>query len=266
MAEITPFDNARFLIDLATKLQDERQSDGEHRFTPEVRGQIALLEEMSVINNCVYSLFDFEQYRYIFHTENLFNLIGVKPEQQHKEWDPAYLALIEDRKPIETFIALRKQYLAMIPANQRTGFQSVTCGVYAMNLRGKRLRGMYCARPLTFDRSGNVKLSFDSLSDVKNLMLPEPGYWIRFSTGKSTHHWHSHHQQFVAKDIASPREIEFIGLWKSGLSIPEIAAQASVSSYTVKNQLANARQRLLARDNTSLSQLATLAGLLTEPF
>lgn len=227
---------------------------------------MALLDEMAVFNKCVYSLFDFEKHRYIFHTRNLFSFIGLPPNQQGSKWSPDYLSLIEDRKPIETFLALRKQCLNQLTDISRQHFRSTTCGAYAVNLMGRRLRGCYQAMPLTFDQSNNVKLSFYSISDVIELMVPEAGYWIRFSTDCRVYHWHSHTQKLIDKDLVSPREIEFITLWKTGHSIREIAQKLHVSPYTVKNQLANARKRMLARDNTALAHLCTLAGTLPPRF
>ncbi|WP_325638721.1 response regulator transcription factor [Parapedobacter sp.] len=259
-------DNIPVLIDLANQLQDEWYPGCEINCSPALRAQMALLEEMSIRNKCVYSLFDFEKYQYIFHTKNLFDFVGLGPDQQPSKWDSSYLSLIEDRNPVAIYLALRKTFIANLTPKQREDFHSTTCGAYFLNLKGQRLRGMYRATPLTYDRSGNVKLSFDSVSNIKELMMPESGHWIRFAAGEKIHHWHSQTQQIVTKDILSPREIEFINLWKSGFSIPQIADHFHVSVHTVKNQLTNARHRLLARDNTSLAQLATLIGVLNPAF
>src|SRR5690606_12632990 len=105
------FDNIAFLINLAANLEDGWQPGYESRYPPELRAQMALLEEMALRNNVVYSLFDFEKHHYIFHTRNLFSLIGL-PQQQAK-WNSTYLSLIEDHRPVENFVALRKQCLAM---------------------------------------------------------------------------------------------------------------------------------------------------------
>ena len=261
MTEADHVDNTRFLIGLAEQLQDNWQPGHSDRFPPDLQAQLALLEQMAELNKCVYSLFDFEKHQYIFHTRNLFSIIGLPPNQTNARWDPSYLRLIEDWKPIERFLALREQVLSNLSAEEKVGFRSTTCGAHVLNLKGKRIRGCYQARALTFDKSGNVKLSFDSVSDVKELMVNESGHWMRFAAGDKVYHWHSHTEQLVAKDIVSPREIEFINLWKSGLSVPEIAKRVCVSNYTVKNQLANARRRMLARDNTSLVRLFSVFGL-----
>lgn len=266
MPHTTRLDNIPVLIDLANQLRNEWYAGREIDFSPVLRAQIALLEEMAIRNKCVYSLFDFENYQYIFHTKNLFDFIGLEPDQQPSKWDSSYLSLIEDRNPVAIYLALRKTFLANLTPKQRENFHATTCGAYLLNLRGQRLRGMYRATALTYDRSGNVKLSFDSVSNIKELMVHESGHWIRFAAGEKIHHWHSRTQQIVPKDILSPREIEFINFWKSGFSIPQIAEHFCVSIHTVKNQLTNARHRLLARDNTSLAQLATLIGVLKPAF
>ena len=266
MPDTTGFDSTLVLVDLANQLQDEWHDGHEINCSPAARAQMALLEEMAIRNKCVYSLFDFEKYQYIFHTKNLFSFIGLDPDQKPSKWDSSYLSLIEDRNPIAIYLALRKDFLAGLTVEQRQHFRSTTCGSYLLNLKGQRLRGMYRATPLTYDGSGNVKWSFDSISNIKELMVPESGHWIRFAAGEKIQYWHSRTEQTVAKDILSPREIEFLNFWKSGLSIPEIAKHFYVSVHTVKNQLTNARQRLLARDNTSLAQLATLIGVLKPAF
>lgn len=266
MSDTSGFNNNNFLIELANQLEDQWHPTYEADYLSSVHSQIALLEEMALLNKCVYSLFDFEKYQYIFHTKNLFNFIGLETDKRPSKWDSSYLSLIEDHNPITIFLALRKDFVANLTLEQRKNVHFTICGSYLVNLKGQRLRGMYRARPLTYDKLGNVKLSFDSVSNIKELMVPDTGHWIRFSAGDKIRHWHSRTEHIVSKDILSPREIDFINLWKSGLSIPEIAKQAYVSVYTVKNQLTNARHRLLARDNTSLAQLATLIGVLKPTF
>lgn len=266
MPHTTGFDNVTVLIDLAHQLQYERHAGRDINSSPALRAQIALLEEMAIHNKCIYSLFDFENHQYIFHTKNLFDFIGLDPNQHQSKWNSSYLSLIEGRNPVAIYLALRKTFLTNLTPKQRENFHATTCGVYLLNLRGQRLRGLYRATPLTYDSSGNVKVSFDIVSDIKELMVQEPGHWIRFAAGEKVHHWHSRAQQIVPKDILSPREIEFIDLWKSGFSIPQIAEYFCVSIHTVKNQLTNARHRLLARDNTALAQLATLIGVLKPAF
>lgn len=260
------FCNSKILVELASQLQESWHPGYEDQYPSVLRGQLALLEEMAELNKCVFSLYDFEKNKYIFHTKNLFDFIGLELDHKSYKWDSSYLSLIEDRDPIKIFLALRRKFLTGLTSQQRANFQSIACGSYLINLKGQRLRGMYRAWPLTYDTLGNVKLSFDSVSNIKELMLPKSGHWIRFATVKKIHYWHSENEQVVTKDILSPREIEFISLWKSGLSIPEIADHLYVSPHTVKNQLTNARQRLLARDNTSLAQLATLMGVFRSGF
>ncbi|ODS86106.1 MAG: hypothetical protein ABS46_01490 [Cytophagaceae bacterium SCN 52-12] len=71
-------------------------------------------------------------------------------------------------------------------------------------------------------------------------MTAGEGFWMYFRAGKKIFHWHSHKKELVAKHIVTAREKEIIGLWRSGLSIPEIAEKLFVSVVTVKNQFHNA--------------------------
>ncbi|WP_028297216.1 response regulator transcription factor [Olivibacter sitiensis] len=254
------------LVDLAEILQRCQDPTTEVNALPEIMGHFAFLERIALQDNCVYSLFDFNAYRYLFHTKTLFSLIGLNPGITSPRWDSSYVAMLTDRKPIHQFLFLRKQFVSRFKLSDYRAVQFVACGCYSTNLEGKQLRGFYRSRPLTYDAAGDVAVAFDCVSDVKPLMVTERGYWIRLSADEHICYWHSNTGKLIMKDIISPREIELIMLWRSGLSIPEIADRVCISTFTVKNQLANARQRMLARDNSSLVLLCTLIGILPPTF
>lgn len=260
------FENSRFLLNLAEKLRRERQLGEPPIYSPEVSVLTGLLEEMAVHNQRIYSLFDFEEYVYLFHTRNLFDVIGLDPGTENPKWNHAYISLLEDHKPVERFVAIKDKITERFSEAAMTGLQCVACGCYAVNLKGERIRGLYRSLPLSFDDQGHTKVCFDSLSNIRDLMLPEPGYWMRFSFANHVFCWHSHSGRLVEKDIITPREKELITLWKKGLSIPQISDAIHISAFTVKNQLSNARKKLLARDNTSLVQLCVAAGILAPAF
>lgn len=266
MTNVVQFKSRKFLLDFAERLREEWKEGENNLYSSKLTTQIAILEETSKYNNCVYSLFDFEKYTYLFYTQNLFDLIGLSPQAKEKKWDHAYLSAAQDLKPVEKFLTLRENVLAAHSDALPDNFQSAIGGCYITNLQGIKMRLLYRSRPISFTSSGNVKISFDCVSNITNLMVSEPGYWIRFTLNNKSFCWHNNNKKLLPKDIISPREAEFITLWNSGLSIPEIAQKSHVSIYTVKNQLANARKRMFARDNTSLARICSLIGVLPSYF
>lgn len=262
MTNATQFNNRKFLLNFAEKLRKEWREGDNNLYSSKLTDQIAILEETSRYTDCVYSLFDFEKYTYLFYTQNIFDLIGLSPEAKEKKWDHAYLSTAQDIKPVEKFLTLREDILSTHCHTPPHNFQSAIGGCSVINLQGVNMRLLYRSRPVSFTSSGNVKVSFDCVSNITHLMAPEPGYWIRFTFNNQSFCWHSDNKKLLPKDIILPREAEFINLWNKGLSIPDIAQKSNVSIYTVKNQLANARKRMFARDNTSLTRLCSLIGVL----
>lgn len=124
MIDSKHLNNAAFLIDLAGQLQDTWELGNEDQYPPELRAQMALLEDMAEVYKCIFSLFDFEKHKYIFHTKNLFNFVGLERDQRPSKWDSSYLSLIEDRNPIEIYLALREKLLVELTLEQREHFQS----------------------------------------------------------------------------------------------------------------------------------------------
>ncbi|MFB2118622.1 helix-turn-helix transcriptional regulator [Parapedobacter sp. 2B3] len=159
-------------------------------------------------------------------------------------------------------MSVRKRLIAGLPDGIRPLPVSSVCGGSILNLKNKHMRMHYKCTPLVSDASGNVVLSFDYMEDITTLMTTANGYWMRFNLNGQPAHWHSDRRKTVRKDILSPREKLLIGLCQKGHAIGEIAEMVSVSRQTAKNQLNTVRNRLFARDNTSLVQLSLLAGLL----
>ncbi len=254
------FEDNNFLLDFTYRLRSEwKPGDGYDGLSESLKREVFLIEDLSKRTNRVYSIFDREHFEFIFHTWNLFALAGL-PEGQ--KWDMSSLKILQDPAIVKTFVSIMLEVAARYDAEERKRLTTCVCGASTRNLKNQLLRLHYIHHPFSFDEHGFPVLSFGSVADVKALMTPDPGFWVRFSSGEKTFHWHSHKRELVARDIVTPREKEIISLWYSGLSMPEIAEKLYVSVVTVKNQLNNARKRVLARDNTALAEICRATGIL----
>ncbi|MCD8539150.1 MAG: LuxR C-terminal-related transcriptional regulator [Leadbetterella sp.] len=258
------FKNRRFLLDFSEELRRERPLLNNFEVSDELMRKIVLMEEMSKIQGSVYSLFDFLKGEYLFHTRNFQVLTGYISELPLGKIKDIYTLFVPERRTVDKYIDLVRKVFALLDEEEKTELRTAVVGGVLENLNHTKFRCCYIARPLTFDPNGNVEISFDSLSDVQSLLAKEPGFWIRFSTPKRVFHWHSHSNRFVPKEIVLRRELEILLLWKKGLTIPEIARALELSVFTVKNQLANLRKRLLVRDNTSAIQLCLRTGIIKD--
>lgn len=254
--------NFRLFSKHATLTSDEK-------FLEESRhpsNEMNMIEEMSATNKCIYFLSDFENLAYSFYTQNFYKLKTLFPEAVQLKWDAGYPPLLTDRFLALKYMSLLKRLACKFSPDQLQNMQCTCCGYFINNRNNLKFRCLYKSSSLSTDECGGLKLSVDSLSNVAGLMGVEPGCWIRCAGAGSVIHWHSRTNKLVPKEILSQREIEIVGLWKQGYAISEIADALCVSSFTIKNQLANARQKLLARDNTSLVQLCIKAGILSTDF
>jgi len=249
-----------FLLDFTSRLSREwKPGDGYEGLSESLKREVFLVEDLSKRTNRVYSIFDRERFGFVFHTWNLFALAGL-PEGQ--KWEMSSLKVLQDPGIVKTFVSVMLKVAARLDALERTMLNTCVCGAATRNLKDQLLRLHYIHHPFSFDENGFPVLSFGSVADVKSLMTSDTGFWIRFSAGQKIFHWHSHTGELAARDIVTPREKEIIGLWHSGLSIPDIAEKLYVSVVTVKNQLNNARRRVLARDNTALAEICRVTGIL----
>lgn len=258
------FENKRFLLDFTEELKQERPLQHNYEVSDNLMRKIVLMEEMSKMQASVYSLFDFQEGEYLFHTRNFQVLTGYTSDLPLGRIRDVYTYFVPERRTVDKYLELIKKVVVLLNEEERAELRAAVVGGVVENLDNKTFRCCYVAKPLSFDMNGNIELSFDSLSDVQSLMIQEEAFWIRFSTHSRTFHWHSHTNRFVEKDIVLPRERELILLWKRGLSIPEIARTLELSVFTVKNQLTNLRKRLLVRDNTSAIQLCIRTGIIQD--
>lgn len=255
-------ENKRFLLDFAGELRRERPLIHHFRVSDELLRKIALMEEISAIDASVYSLFDFTEGEYLFHTRNFHVLTGYSSALPLGKIKDIYTAFVPERRTVDKYVELLRKVYAILTEEEKNELRAAVVGGVVENIHHTTFRCCYLAQPLTFNDTGNVELSFDSLSDIQSLLAPQPGFWMRFYTHKRVFYWHSHTNRFVEKDIVLPSEREVLLLWKKGIPIPAIASDLKVSVFTVKNQLSNLRKRLLVRDNTSAIQLCMRTGII----
>ena len=263
----TPNHDRNLLIEIGTLLQKEYVPGKNGRIPDHLAPQLALLDDMALRNNRVYSIFDFSRFDYLYCSNNLALLAGDDGPAPPigAAWDEKYFTVIQDRSSIADFLEIRRQLFRRLPLASFVSLESSVCGGAITNLKGQRLRLHYRSTPLVFDDTGNVVLCFDYLEDISPLLTAASGYWMRFG-GQQAFHWRTDTRRLVAKDIVSPREKTLLSLWNTGKSVAEIADQVCITTQTVKNQLGNARNRLFARDNTALSHLCALTGALPPAF
>ncbi len=254
------FEDNNFLLDFTSRLRSEwKPGDSYAGLSESLKREVFLIEDLSKRTNRVYSIFDRERFGFVFYTWNLFALAGL-PEG--KKWEIASTKVLQDQGIVKTFVTVMLGLAARLSPEESRDLRSCVCGAYIRNLKGELLRLHYTHHPFTFDANGLPVLSLGSVADVKSLMTAEEGFWMYFRAGEKIFHWHSHKKELVAKDIVTAREKEIIVLWRSGLAIPEIAEKLFVSAVTVKNQLHNARTRLMVRDNTALAQICHATGII----
>ncbi len=223
--------------------------------------QVALLEELAVRTNQVFSVFDFKSFRYLFYTKNMIDLIGGDSVKGGR-WEDFYRHLTPDSRIVDRFMSIRARVVRQLGNQEKKSLETSMCGGEIVNLQGKSIRCFFGSTPVIFNSSGEVEVSFDRLINISTLLAPEAGYWLRIKAGEKVFHWHSESDRLSSRDILTKREKEFLTLWLEGYSITGIAAKSHVSVHTVKNHLVNARVRLIARDNTSLAQLCFLSGII----
>ncbi|TZF82309.1 hypothetical protein FW774_16630 [Pedobacter sp. BS3] len=256
------FAEPEFLGNFTRQLKLEWDAYGTGPYSLVLQQQMALLEEMAVMNSRVFSVFDIKKIKYLFYTKNLFKFLGVENPHGDERWESNYMTRLEDIKLFENYARVRQQIRTMLSYEERLGQIAVVCGAFLKMTDNKLKRTLFQSKPVLFDADGNADINFDALSDIQFLMTDQPGYWIRVATGDRVFHWHSMDGRLKEKDLLSSREKELLLLWYGGHSIPQIAILQQVSIQTVKNQFNAMRKRFFARDTTALLQLCMMTGVL----
>jgi len=250
-----------FITDFVLNLKEEWDPVSRQLASERLRKQVALLEEVAIRTNQIFSVFDFSSFKYLYYTKNMIGLIGGE-KAAGLRWEEFYRHLTTDSFIVDRFISVRSAVTKQLDAGERMLLKTSMCGGEITNLQGKSIRCFFGSRPVIFTKSGEVEVSFDRLVNINPFLAPDAGYWLRITAGSKVFHWRSDSGKVVARDLLTQREKEFLTLWSGGYSVSAIAETAHVSVHTVKNQLVNARDRLMARDNTSLVHLCGLTGIL----
>jgi len=220
-----------------------------------------LFETFALQNHLVIGLFDSKRAEYLFHTSNLHDISEDLQRDSSCNKNIPYLNLIGNKAIVDIIITLEKQIITKLTPNERCLTQSFICGRLSSKPQNKNIRPFLQRMPVSFGLDSYPNICIDIMRNVKHLMT-DKGIWFRVNAGNKSFSWFSEQAKLLNHDIVSLREKEVIKRWADGLSLPEIAEQLFISINTVKNHLKACRNRLHARDNTSLVELCILSGVL----
>lgn len=242
-----------FLLHNRKQLNGNSNNLKNYTITP---GNSTLLEIFAALNNVCLGLFCCTSFEYIFQTSNHNNIFS-----DHKNGIDSkrfFMGLINNKKTLNKVIALETEITGLLTPEEKQNIRIFICGGSQTD-KERNTKYLLQRLPFLLDDTNNVSIYLDSIRNITHLLVEEEGYWVRIKAGEKIFSWFSSQMKLLHHDIISLRETEVIKMWVSGFSISKIAEHLFISINTVKNHLKACRNRLLARDNTSLVQLCLLS-------
>lgn len=226
---------------------------------------IEYIENFACQNHVAISIFDQEQWKYLYYSQNYYDFFGVKKSEAKPEFPLGYQHMFQDASQIRKFVRIQDEIINEFSNDELVQLSITICGFSINNEKGKKMRLIMQSKPIAFTSENKLKVTLNNLRDVRYL-LDEEGIWLRISSDDNVFHWSRDKESFCKGDILSVREKEVLREWMLGKNILEITNSLFISSNTVKNHLKSMRKKLLARDNTALVELALLSGIIKPTY
>lgn len=210
---------------------------------------ISFLKQMDAIDNSSISLFDLNQKKHIFVSNNYSNMLGYNLQEVEEKGN----AFFDSKVHPADFLANLKngigllRYFFTVPVKERKNYKLVS-EYRVKNGKGKYIRIIEQQQALELDHKGNiwVALSTVDISPVQDLNVGVKSQIFNFKTGELVPF---PVEQEPREQILSKRETQVLELIKDGMLSKEIAEKLFISVHTVNTH----RQRILEKLNVTNS-------------
>jgi DNA-binding CsgD family transcriptional regulator len=226
---------------------------------------INYFNEFSKNENSIKIIFDHEQFKIKYISENVESLIGYSVDDFYK----SSIFLVFKITTIEHFnfiyIWLKWAVSIHIKLGHLYNSKQVICGVKIKHKDGRTIRMMLRYLGLEMTENGAVKVAAISIDDVTHIMKSD-NYWGRFERkdeGESIiHHFFSTDKNDIPNEIISEREKDVLLLLAEGKESKEIAKLLFISPHTVDNHRRNMIHKIGVKDTTGLIQICKMSGII----
>jgi DNA-binding CsgD family transcriptional regulator len=116
---------------------------------------------------------------------------------------------------------------------------------------------------LEYSDKGEPLIVLVTVSDVTHLLRENPPFWSVIQLEKTTQYcYHSDKSGIHVAELLSPREIEFLKCFESGLELKAISEKMGISYKTADTHRTNILQRTGARNPMAAIELVRRVGLI----
>jgi DNA-binding CsgD family transcriptional regulator len=138
------------------------------------------------------------------------------------------------------------------------------CGwEYKTRKTGKTKYLMINQQGLEYSDKGEPLIVLVTVSDVTHLLREKPPFWSTIQLENTTHYcYHSEKSGIHVAELLSPREIEFLRCFESGLELKAISEKMGISYKTADTHRTNILQRTGARNPMAAIELVRRVGLM----
>jgi DNA-binding CsgD family transcriptional regulator len=225
----------------------------------------AYLNTFSTNENAVKILFDHEQFKIVYISDNVESFSGYMVKDFYnvnmlfvlKIFSISHISFIYD------WLNWAVQVQAKL--GDLTNSQQTICGVKLKHKSGRDMFLMLRYSPVETAENGAIKLAAISVDDATHLVKGD-FYWGRLERTKRTetniHHFLSTDKKDIAHDIISERELVVLRLLAEGKESKEIGELLFISHHTVDNHRRSMIAKIGVKDTTGLIQICKMAGII----
>jgi DNA-binding CsgD family transcriptional regulator len=213
--------------------------------------------------NAVKIVFNHEQFRIVYISDNVEALTGYSTEDFYKL---SFVLKIISFNHI-SFIYNWLNWAVSVHAKLGDLFntQQTICGVKLTHKNGHIMSLMLRYSALEMTENGAVKIAAISADDITHLVKNE-FYWGRLERHNDNeiniHHFLSTDKKDNPHDIISDREKEVLRLLAEGKESKAIGELLHISHHTIDNHRRNMIARIGVKDTTGLIQVCKMAGII----
>jgi DNA-binding CsgD family transcriptional regulator len=116
---------------------------------------------------------------------------------------------------------------------------------------------------LEYSDKGEPLIVLTTVSDVTHLLRENPPFWSSIRLENTGHYcYHSEKKEIQTIELLTPREIEFLKCFESGLELKAISEKMGISYKTADTHRTNILQRTGARNPMAAIELVRRVGLI----
>ncbi len=228
--------------------------------------QMEIYNQIARQNQQVIMISNFKNHQLLTVSDNFDDILeyGCSIEDCMK-WTLLYFSRAITFEQIRAMFSISMWYNKMKKHEiEVPGYRQGYCGwEFKSRKTGKVKYLMTIQQGLEYSDKGEPLIALVTVSDVTHLLRENPPFWSTIRLENTTQYcYHSEKSGIQATELLSPREIEFLKCFESGLELKAISEKMGISYKTADTHRTNILQRTGARNPMAAIELVRRVGLM----